>query len=134
LQQGYHIIFVEVHEQTTEEDELVVAIGFKQQDITVYCTDVGIQGTSLLQHLVERTAAFDGDHSREAASKLLGPIPNTTSEIENRAIVLYATKQVPYDLGFCLKTKIACTHRKTEAIHHVRPEDRGLGILPILVD
>jgi hypothetical protein len=27
---------------------------------------------------------------------------------------------------------MTCTHWKTEAIHHIRPEDRGGSVLPVL--
>jgi len=66
-------MFVDVHEQATEEDQTIGAIGLERQDISMYGADVGIRSASVLQCLVECLAPFDRDHSGEAAGN---PRPN----------------------------------------------------------
>ena len=127
-------MFVQVHEQTAKEDQAIMAIWLERQDITVDGTDVGMRGASRLQRLVECMAAFDSVHPWKIAGELLGPIANTTAKIENRAIVLDPAQQAPDDSDLPTETKIARTHRKAEAIHHVWPEDGRFDALPIPVD
>lgn len=97
----------------------------------MYGVDVGIRSASVFQGLVECETPFDRDHLGEAAGKLLGPIPDTTTEIQGCAIVCFVTKQALNYPGLSTESEISGSHREAEVLHHVWPEDRGFDVLPI---
>ena len=93
--------------------------------------DIGVWRATLFQLSIKRTAALNRNHSGKAMSELLGPKTDTTTKVENRAFPIYTAEQPRNQSGFRLETKITGADGETEAIHHIRPEDRGRDVFPI---
>ena len=62
------------------------------------------------------------------------PEADTASQVEHRTGRIQSPNQLLRNPGFCVKTKTAGDGGESKAVHHVRPQDRWPGIVPVFVD